>query len=98
MTRIRKSTVCVCACPEREKDGPWMRVWGGPGVGRERGRKRKMKGRKKRRRRKREEGFIAYDCECVDALRRGKDDPLSSGWLFSSKKSKAPRQITINRR
>ena len=75
----------------------------GPGVGRERGRERKMKGRRKKKgeRRKREEGFIAYDCECVDAfnaLRRGKDDPLSSGWLSSSKKSKAPRQITINRR
>lgn len=42
----------------------------GPGVGRERGRERKMKGRRKKKgeRRKREEGFIAYDCECVDAF------------------------------
>lgn len=71
---------------------------GGPRCGTREGKKEKNEGKEKRRRRKREEGFIAYDCECVDALRRGKDDPLSSGWLFSSKKSKAPRQITINRR
>lgn len=96
MTRIRKST--VCAWPERaEKDtGP---VCGGPKRGTKRGGgRRKMKGREKKKRKKGRRDSSRTIANAFNVALRGKDDPLSSGWLSSSKKSKAPRQITINRR
>lgn len=104
--RESASPRCASLCVPRtgERWAVWMRVRGegegGPSVGRERGRKRKMKGRGKKEGKKgrRDSSRTIANAWTRSTLRRGKDDPLSPGWLSSSKKSKAPRQITINRR
>lgn len=90
MTRIRKST--VCAWPERaEKDtGP---VCGGPKRGTKRGGgRRKMKGREKKKKKKREEGFTAYDCECVQrcVARQGRSLIFWLALLFQEIEGSAP--------
>lgn len=66
---------------------------GGPSVGREgEGRKEKNEGKGKKKK-KREEGFIAYDCECVDAFnvaRQGRSLIFWLALLFQEIEGSAP--------
>lgn len=69
------------------------RVWGAQAWDeRGRGGRRKMKGREKKKK-KREEGFIAYDCECVDAFnvaRQGRSLIFWLALLFQEIEGSAP--------